>query len=131
MQGDYPCFKTTYTNEELVEHFLRSIGRDIHHRAAPTDAGGIVYRVEFSDVLLWQWFFAAGLTPTDLTGIDGACPHLDRLFAGNETWWPPTRTTPPTPILATTTTTMDWGERKRWTWIERWRKPGSIAARFM
>ena len=24
MQGDYPCFKTTYTHEELVEHFLLS-----------------------------------------------------------------------------------------------------------
>lgn len=53
----------TSADEELVSNFLRSIGRDVHYRPDVTRTGGIVYRVDFSDVLLWQWFFAAGLTP--------------------------------------------------------------------
>lgn len=53
----------TSADEELVSNFLRSIGRDVHYGRYVTRIGGIVYRVDFSDVLLWQWFFAAGLTP--------------------------------------------------------------------
>lgn len=53
----------TSEDEELMCHFLRSIGRDVHYRADATPTGGMVYRVDFSDVLLWRWLFAAGLTP--------------------------------------------------------------------
>ena len=53
----------TSEDEELVAHFPRSIGRDVHYRADITRAGGTVFRVDFSDVLLWRWLFAAGLTP--------------------------------------------------------------------
>lgn len=53
----------TSEDEELLAHFCRSIGREVQYRTALTRTGGTAYRVDFSDVGLWEWFRAAGLTP--------------------------------------------------------------------
>lgn len=46
-----------------MTNFLTSIGRDVHFRSFTTPTGATVYRVDFSDVNLWHWLLAAGLTP--------------------------------------------------------------------
>ena len=53
----------TSQDDELIGHFLTSIGRDIHYRRDRTRTGGIVFRVDFSDKFLYEWFVVAGLTP--------------------------------------------------------------------
>ena len=70
----------TSEDDELVEHFLRSIGRDPHYRAQITRTGGTVYRADFSDVTLWQWFLAAGLTPAKSLTLGALCVPPEYLF---------------------------------------------------
>jgi hypothetical protein len=61
------------SDAELVELFLQCVGRPISYGPQPTRTGGIVYRAAFSDVELYRWLLAIGLTPAKsltLGGID-------------------------------------------------------------
>lgn len=58
---------------QLVETFLECIGRPVRYGQRPTRTGGICYRASVSDVELYRWFIAIGLTPAKsltLRGID-------------------------------------------------------------
>ena len=58
---------------QLVETFLACVGRPIHYGRRVTLTGGNCYRASFSDVELYRWFLAVGLTPAKsltLGGID-------------------------------------------------------------
>ena len=58
---------------QLVETFLSCVGRPIRYGHRSTRSGGICYRASFSDVELYRWFLAVGLTPAKsltLGGID-------------------------------------------------------------
>ncbi|HLZ48807.1 MAG TPA: hypothetical protein VKR80_09185 [Candidatus Limnocylindria bacterium] len=58
---------------QLVETFLECVGRPVRYTPKKTTAGGMCYRASFSDVELYRWFLAVGLTPAKsltLGGID-------------------------------------------------------------
>lgn len=46
-----------------METFLACVGRPIRYGPRRTLTGGICYRASFSDVELYRWFLAVGLTP--------------------------------------------------------------------
>jgi hypothetical protein len=50
-------------DHQLVETYLRVIGRTNRVKAQRTRTGGVVYFTEFGDTRLYEWFLDAGLTP--------------------------------------------------------------------
>ena len=50
-------------DRQLVETYLQLLGRSNRIGAERTKAGGIAYRVQFSDTRLYGWFQSVGLTP--------------------------------------------------------------------
>ena len=51
------------SDAQLVELFLRCVGRPIRYGPCRTRSGGIAFRAAFSDVELYRWFLSIGLTP--------------------------------------------------------------------
>jgi len=50
-------------DRELVETYLRLLGRKNRVKSHPTESGGIAYYTQFHDSALYQWFRSTGLTP--------------------------------------------------------------------
>lgn len=50
-------------DRQLVETYLRLLGRKNRVKSHPTQTGGIAYYTQFHDSALYQWFRAVGLTP--------------------------------------------------------------------
>src|SRR2546422_10582444 len=48
---------------QLVETYLRLLGRKNGVKSHPTNTGGIVYYTQFHDSALYEWFRSVGLTP--------------------------------------------------------------------
>ena len=48
---------------QLVETYLRLLGRKNRVKSHPTNTGGIVYYTQFHDSALYEWFRSVGLTP--------------------------------------------------------------------
>lgn len=70
---------------QLVETYLRILGRTNKIVVERTRAGGVVYHVQFSDTRLYGWFQAIGLTPRKsltLGAIDVPDEFLSPLVRG-------------------------------------------------
>jgi hypothetical protein len=63
LSGDKRHLTFDSNDAELVELFLQCVGRPINYGPRTTRTGGIAYRAAFSDVELYRWFVAIGLTP--------------------------------------------------------------------
>jgi len=50
-------------DRQLVETYLRLLGRKNRVKSHPTETGGIVYYTQFHDSRLYEWFRSVGLTP--------------------------------------------------------------------
>lgn len=50
-------------DRQLVETYLRVLGRSDRIAAAPTRAGGVVHVVQITDRSLYEWFRSVGLSP--------------------------------------------------------------------
>ncbi len=50
-------------DRQLVETYLRLLGRKNRVKSHPTETGGIAYYTQFHDSTLYEWFRSAGLTP--------------------------------------------------------------------
>lgn len=50
-------------DRQLVETYLRILGRRNKIGSERTKSGGVVYKVQFSDTRLYHWFQSVGLTP--------------------------------------------------------------------
>jgi hypothetical protein len=50
-------------DRQLVETYLRLLGRKNRVKSHPTATGGIVYYTQFHDSRLYEWFGSVGLTP--------------------------------------------------------------------
>lgn len=50
-------------DRELVETYLRLLGRTNRVKSHPTKKGGIAYYTQFHDSALYRWFLSTGLTP--------------------------------------------------------------------
>jgi hypothetical protein len=73
LSGDRRHLTFDSNDAELVELFLLCVGRPLRYGPRATRTGGIAYRAGFSDVELYRWFVAIGLTPAKsltLGGID-------------------------------------------------------------
>ena len=51
------------SDRQLVETYLRLLGRKNRVKSQPTETGGIVYYTQFHDSALYEWFRSVGLTP--------------------------------------------------------------------
>ena len=51
------------SDRQLVETYLRLLGRKNRVKSQPTEIGGIVYYTQFHDSALYEWFRSVGLTP--------------------------------------------------------------------
>ena len=51
------------SDRQLVETYLRLLGRKNRVKSHPTEAGGIAYYTQFHDTRLYGWFRSVGLTP--------------------------------------------------------------------
>jgi hypothetical protein len=51
------------SDRELVETYLRLLGRSNPVKSQPTRTGGVVYFTQFRDSTLYEWFRSVGLTP--------------------------------------------------------------------
>lgn len=72
-------------DEQLVQTFLRSVGRPVKYTARTTRIGGIAYRASISDVELYRWLESVGLTPAKsltLGAIDVPDEYLMALIRG-------------------------------------------------
>jgi hypothetical protein len=73
LSGDRRHLAFDSNDAELVQLFLRCVGRPIRYGPKKTRTGGIAYRAAFSDVELNRWLMSVGLTPAKsltLGGID-------------------------------------------------------------
>jgi hypothetical protein len=50
-------------DRQLVETYLRLLGRKNRVKSHPTNTGGIAYYTQFHDSALYEWFRSVGLTP--------------------------------------------------------------------
>ena len=50
-------------DRQLVETYLRLLGRKNRVKSHPTNTGGIAYFTQFHDSALYEWFRSVGLTP--------------------------------------------------------------------
>jgi len=50
-------------DRQLVETYLRLLGRKNRVKSHPTKTGGIAYFTQFHDSALYEWFRGVGLTP--------------------------------------------------------------------
>ncbi|MEK6208104.1 MAG: LAGLIDADG family homing endonuclease [Chloroflexota bacterium] len=50
-------------DRQLVETYLRLLGRKNRVKSHPTKTGGIAYYTQFHDSALYEWFRSVGLTP--------------------------------------------------------------------
>ncbi len=50
-------------DRQLVETYLRLLGRKNRVKSHPTTTGGIAYYTQFHDSALYEWFRSVGLTP--------------------------------------------------------------------
>lgn len=50
-------------DRQLVETYLRLLGRKNRVKSHPTETGGIAYYTQFHDSALYEWFRSTGLTP--------------------------------------------------------------------
>jgi hypothetical protein len=50
-------------DRQLVETYLRLLGRKNRVKSHPTATGGVAYYTQFHDSLLYEWFRSTGLTP--------------------------------------------------------------------
>ena len=78
------------SDRELVETYLRVLGRNNPVKRAATRAGGVVYFTEYRDARLYRWFLTIGLMPAKsliLGAIDVPdeflAPCLRGLFEGD------------------------------------------------
>lgn len=70
---------------DLVETFLRCIGRPIRYREIRTRSGGVVYKALFGDVVWYRWLESVGLhqrKSLTLGAIDVPDDHLLSLVRG-------------------------------------------------
>jgi hypothetical protein len=51
------------SDQQLVDTYLRLLGRGNPVKSQPTKSGGLVYFTQFHDSALYEWFRSAGLTP--------------------------------------------------------------------
>src|SRR5437899_11161639 len=51
------------SDRQLVETYLRLLGRKNRVKSQPTKIGGIAYFTQFHDSALYEWFRGVGLTP--------------------------------------------------------------------
>jgi len=63
LQKDGRHIDLTSTGLEVLEKFCIGIGREIHIGQKRSSNGGLAYRVQFSDVALYDFLLEAGLTP--------------------------------------------------------------------
>jgi hypothetical protein len=72
-------------DRQLVETYLRLLGRRNRVKSHPTESGGVAYYTQFHDSPLYEWFRSVGLTPRKsltLGGIDVPDAHLAALARG-------------------------------------------------
>lgn len=72
-------------DRQLVETYVRLLGRPNPIRAQPTKVGGVAYVVQFGDARLYRWFESIGLTPRKslrLGAIDVPDAYLFPLVRG-------------------------------------------------
>jgi hypothetical protein len=50
-------------DRQLVETYLRLLGRGNRVKSHPTESGGVAYFTQFHDSALYEWFRSTGLTP--------------------------------------------------------------------
>jgi hypothetical protein len=50
-------------DRQLVETYLRLLGRKNRVKSHPTNTGGVAYYTQFHDSALYEWFRSTGLTP--------------------------------------------------------------------
>jgi hypothetical protein len=62
---------------QLVEALLSCVGRPVHYGSVRTRSGRVQYRASFSDVELYRWLVAVGLTPAKSLSL-GAIDVPDR-----------------------------------------------------
>jgi hypothetical protein len=77
-------------DRELVETYVRLLGRTNPIKTKPTRAGGVVHLVQFGDARFYRWLLSVGLTPAKsltLGAIDVPdavlAPCLRGLFEGD------------------------------------------------
>jgi len=58
-------------DRQLVETYLRLLGRKNRVKSHPTSTGGIAYYTQFHDSRLYEWFRPVGLTPRKSLAIGG------------------------------------------------------------
>jgi len=58
-------------DRQLVETYLRLLGRKNRVKSHPTATGGIAYYTQFHDSRLYEWFRSTGLTPRKSLTIGG------------------------------------------------------------
>jgi hypothetical protein len=59
------------SDRQLVETYLRLLGRKNRVKSHPTKKGGIAYYTQFHDSALYEWFRSVGLTPRKSLTIGG------------------------------------------------------------
>jgi hypothetical protein len=72
-------------DRELVELYLRLLGRTNHVGRERTKSGGTAYKTQFSDARLYRWLQSIGLTPRKsltIGGLDVPDAHLFPLLRG-------------------------------------------------
>lgn len=67
------------SDRQLVETYLRLLGRKNRVKSHPTRTGGIAYYTQFHDSALYEWFKSVGLTPRKSLTI-GAIAVPDRFL---------------------------------------------------
>src|SRR5437660_12338251 len=66
-------------DRQLVETYLRLLGRLNRIRIVKTRTGGVVYVTQFHDSRLYRWFLSVGLTPRKSLTL-GAIPVPDQFL---------------------------------------------------
>jgi hypothetical protein len=67
-------------DRQLVETYLRLLGRKNRVKSHPTETGGIVYYTQFHDSQLYEWFRSTGLTPRKSLTLGALSVPDDFLF---------------------------------------------------
>jgi hypothetical protein len=67
-------------DRQLVETYLRLLGRKNRLKSHPTKTGGTVYYTQFHDSRLYEWFRSTGLTPRKSLTIGSLSVPDDFLF---------------------------------------------------
>jgi hypothetical protein len=68
------------SDRQLVETYLRLLGRKNRVKSHPTETGGIAYYTQFHDSQLYEWFRSTGLTPRKSLTIGALSVPDDFLF---------------------------------------------------